>query len=274
MLDPHDPAARAALLEAAVRSALRAGQAILPLYRSGCAVTLKADASPVTEADRAAEAIILADLAAAAPGVPVVAEEEVAGGRVPATADLFFLVDPLDGTREFVDGRDDFTVNIALVHDGAPLLGVVYAPAHGRLYAGDVADGGAWTAPVADGRPGAREALAVRAPPERLTVVASRSHRSAAIDAYLAALPVGAIVASGSSLKLCILAHGAADLYPRCSTTCEWDIAAGDAVLRAAGGRLVDAQGAPMRYGKLGFHNGGFVATGGFDPPPIAPFLP
>ena len=233
----------------------------------------KADESPVTAADHAAEAILLEALGALAPGTPVVAEEEAAAGRTPRIGGRFFLVDPLDGTREFVRGGTDYTVNVGLVENGAPVLGVVYAPALGRLFSGEVGRG-AWLAEgtATPGAVGEPRAIRVRAPGATLTVTASRSHGSSALDRYIAALPTHERVATGSSLKYGVLAAGEADLYPRTGPTMEWDTAAGDAVLRAAGGRTLAPDGSLFRYGKPGFRNGPFVATGPFDPPPIGRF--
>jgi len=225
----------------------------------------KADASPVTAADEAAEKIILADLGKISPGVPVVAEEAVAAGKVPVIADRFFLVDPLDGTREFISHRDEFTVNIALIEAGRPVVGVVFAPARHELYWGDV---GARRAGRIDADPdGTMPSLGslieARLPPaEGLTAVASRSHRTPETDTFLANYPVREFLSIGSSLKFCLVASGAADIYPRVGTTMEWDTAAGDAVLAAAGGRVTGLEGEPFTYGKPGFKNGNFVAWG------------
>jgi 3'(2'), 5'-bisphosphate nucleotidase len=266
---------RGEAIEGFARAAIEAGEAIMAVYNSDFAVTIKSDASPVTEADAAAEAIILKVLAALLPDIPVIAEEEVSAGRIPDVDGTFLLVDPLDGTKEFVDRRGDFTVNIALVENAVPTLGVVYAPVERRLYTGDTETGVAWTALVGEGGViGPREAMRVRPlPTGGLSAVASRAHCSAETDAYLAQFTVADRVSRGSSLKICMVARGEADIYPRLAPTCEWDIAAGDAVLRAAGGRLNAPDGAPMRYGKPRFFNIGFVAAGGFDPPPIAPFM-
>lgn len=275
MIDIALPADRARLLMALAETCVRAGEAILEVYRSDFAVAVKHDASPVTEADRRGEAIILAALSTLLPAIPVIAEEEVAAGRIPATDACFFLVDPLDGTREFVERRGDFTVNVALIEDHGPSLGVVYAPVERRLFAGDVRARRAWSAIVADdGAIGPAAPLRIRpAPSGGLSAVASRSHNSPATDAYLAQFEVADRVSRGSSLKLCMVAGGEADLYPRLAPTCEWDIAAGDAVLRAAGGTLSAPDGGPMRYGKPGFFNPGFVAAGDVVAPPIASFL-
>jgi 3'(2'), 5'-bisphosphate nucleotidase len=237
----------------------QAGDVVMHVYATHFAVTRKGDASPVTEADQQAEALILAGLHRLAPEVPVVAEEAASVGRIPHVSDRFFLVDPLDGTREFVDRNGEFTVNIALIDGGVPVLGLVYAPAVGRLYTGALGLG-AWLE-EADGR---RPIRCRAVPPQGLTVVASRSHGDeSALDAFLAGRKVASRTNAGSSLKLCLLAAGEADLYPRFGRTMEWDIAAGDAVLRAAGGmvcRLDDGQ--PLGYGKPGFENPHFVAAG------------
>jgi 3'(2'), 5'-bisphosphate nucleotidase len=265
---------RVALLQGLVEASLEAGRAILAVYHSDFAFHMKADASPVTEADTAAEAILLAALARLAPGIPVVAEEECAAGRIPAVGDAFFLVDPLDGTKEFVRRGGDFTVNVALVEQGSPTLGVVYAPATGRLYAGDGALGVAWSAQAGEAGLGAPAPLHVRTPGPAYVVVASKSHATPAIDAYLDGYAVETRVAVGSSLKFCLLAAGEADLYPRPSPTSEWDTAAGHAVLVAAGGRVFGPTGAPLTYGKPNFFNPGFVASGPFTPKPVGPFIP
>lgn len=267
---------RAALLDGIVDASLEAGAVIWRYFQDGFEVLTKADDSPVTAADHAAEAVLLAALARLAPGVPVVAEEEAAAGRTPEVGARFFLVDPLDGTRDFVRRGKDFTVNVGLIEHGEPTLGVVYAPARSRLFVGDVVLQIAWTSDPAPGEisPGARRPLRVRVPPERVTAMASKSHDVPATEAYLAsAIGPHDRVSVGSSLKFGLLAAGEADLYPRPSPTSEWDTAAGDAVLRAAGGRVFDIHGAPFRYGKPRFFNPGFVATGGFEAPPIAPFM-
>ena len=256
------------LLEDIAVAAREAGEAILEIVRRGFDVEHKQDSSPVTEADRAAELIILAALAKAAPGVPVIAEEEVAAGRIPAHGDTYFLVDPLDGTKEFVRGGDDYTVNIGLIVGGTPHLGAVYAPATGRLHAGLVGEG-AWLEDSSG-----RVSISTRDPGEELVAVASKSHFNQATADYLceAAKDCG-YVAIGSSLKFCIVAEGRADIYPRLSPTSEWDTAAGHAVLLAAGGRVDGPDGSPLRYGKPAFLNRAFVATSGWEAPAIEPFL-
>jgi 3'(2'), 5'-bisphosphate nucleotidase len=253
------------LLHSLIYTAQRAGGAIMAVYATDFSVRGKADESPVTAADEAAEKIILADLAVIAPGVPVIAEESVAAGRVPAIAERFFLVDPLDGTREFVSHRDEFTVNVALIENGEPVLGVVFAPARRELYWGDVKAGRAGHIDAdPDGTmPSMGSAIRARLPPgDGLTVVASRSHRTPETDAFLANYPVVEFRSIGSSLKFCLVAAGEADLYPRIGTTMEWDTAAGHAVLQAAGGRVTGLVGEPFRYGKPGFRNGNFLAQG------------
>jgi 3'(2'), 5'-bisphosphate nucleotidase len=256
------------LIDELAEAAQEAGEAILTIVRRGFEIESKRDRSPVTEADRAAELIILSALARAAPGVPVIAEEEVAAGRIPAHDDLYFLVDPLDGTKEFVRGGDDYTVNIGLIEGGSPRLGVVYAPATRRLHGGVVGEG-AW---LDEGS--GRETIHTRARGSELTAVASKSHlNQATIDYLEAAVGTCAYVSVGSSLKFCIVAEGKADIYPRAAPTSEWDTAAGHAVLLAAGGLVDGPDGAPLGYGKCAFLNRAFVATGGWKAPRLDPFL-
>ena len=247
-----------AFLDAVAAITRRAGDLIMAIYATDFSVQGKADASPVTAADEAAEALIVPALQALTPGLPIVAEEAMAAGDKPLLGDWFWLVDPLDGTKEFISRNGEFTVNIALVHRGAPVLGVVLAPALGRLFAGVLGQG----AYVED--QGVRRQIQCRAVPDQgLTVVASRSHGdAAALDTFLAGRRVAALANAGSSLKLCLVAAGEADLYPRLGRTMEWDIAAGHAVLRSAGGKVTDLQGAALRYGKPGFDNPHFVASG------------
>lgn len=263
------------LLQGMAQAAVAAGAAIMAIYDSDFAVETKSDSSPVTAADAAGEAVILEALARIAPDIPVVAEEEASAGRIPDTDGHFFLVDPLDGTKEFVSRNGDFTVNIALIEDHAPSLGVVFAPVEARLFMGDARAGKAWSAAVDPlGVIGALEPLHIRAvPASGLAAVASRSHNSPATEAYLDQFEVASRVSRGSSLKICMVACGEADLYPRLAPTMEWDIAAGDAVLRAAGGTLSAPDGSPMPYGKPRFFNPGFVAAGDVEAPPIAPFM-
>ena len=251
-----------ATLEAVIALAREAGTAVMDVYGADRIVVRgKADASPGTEADDRAEGIILAGLARIDPHTPVVSEEAAAAGHGPdasALAGRFWLVDPLDGTKEFIQRNGEFTVNIALVEQGRPVLGVVFAPALDRLYAG-VAGRGAFCEHA-----GARRDIRCRRPPAAgLTVVASRSHGDdAALRTFLAGRPVASISHSGSSLKLCLVAAGEADLYPRLGRTMEWDIAAGHAVLAAAGGTVEGIDGSALRYGKPGFESPHFVASG------------
>lgn len=247
-----------ALLEQVIDISRAAGEQVLQVYRSDFEVRGKEDASPVTEADERAEALILAALAQCAPGVPVISEEAAAAGYIPEVGQRFWLVDPLDGTREFINRNGEFTVNVALIEGGEPVLGVVLAPALGRLFAG--ARGcGAFIEEA-----GARQPIECReVSPEGLDVVASRSHGDAqALDVFLAGRKVRSLKSAGSSLKICLVAAGEADLYPRLGRTMEWDIAAGHAVLLAAGGQLLTLQDEPLRYGKLGLDNPHFYARG------------
>lgn len=247
-----------ALLDALLPIARAAGDEIMRIYATDFAVRGKTDASPVTEADERAEALILPALARLSPDIPVVSEEEAAAGRIPAVGERFWLVDPLDGTKEFISRNGEFTVNIALIEHGAPMLGVVFAPALDRLFAGAAGIG----ATVED--KGVRRTIACRTPPaEGLTVVASRSHGDAeALAAFLAGRKVASQTNAGSSLKLCLVAAGEADVYPRLGRTMEWDSAAGDAVLRAAGGIVRTLDGTTLRYGKADFANPHFAAWG------------
>ncbi|WP_189605810.1 3'(2'),5'-bisphosphate nucleotidase CysQ [Mesorhizobium sp. M4B.F.Ca.ET.017.02.2.1] len=250
------------------RLALDAGREVMRVFHEGCAVDRKSDSSPVTEADRESEKIILAGLRAAYPAIPCVAEEEVAAGI--ATPDLdgvFFLIDPLDGTKEFVNRRTDFTVNIALIRHGVPEVGVVFAPCTGRFFSGRP---GRAEAIEVDGefRITGRRPIAVRAGGTPLAVVASRSHNTPETDAFIRDLGAAEIVSVGSSLKFCLVAAAEADVYPRFGRTMEWDTAAGDAVLRAAGGMTRTLDGQPLAYGKRNqasdadFANPHFIATG------------
>jgi 3'(2'), 5'-bisphosphate nucleotidase len=272
------------LLSDMIDAAIDAGRTIQDVYRNtsggGLAVRSKADSSPVTLADSASEAIILERLARCAPGTPVVAEEEVAAGKAPRAAREFFLVDPLDGTKEFIAGRDEFTVNIALVREGVPVLGVVYAPALGRLYAANASSRAAFRRhleveePRSSGRhergAASGEPIHVRpVPAQGITAVASRSHSSPETEAYLAGYSVSERISIGSSLKFCLVAEGRADLYPRLGPTMEWDTAAGHAVVLAAGGSVIAPDGQPLRYGKPQYRNPSFIASGPLAPRPL-----
>jgi 3'(2'), 5'-bisphosphate nucleotidase len=248
------------LIALAADLATQAGIAILEVRRRGFDVQRKEDRSPVTAADHAAEAIIVAGLRAATPDLPVVAEEEAAGGRITAAAPQVWLVDPLDGTREFANGSDEFAVNIGLVRDGRVALGVVGVPATGELFGGIVGRG-AWKRTAG----GAPQPIATRVPPpEGITVLASRHHGDPGqLDAFLRSRRVARTLNFGSSLKFCRLAEGIADLYPRFGRTMEWDTCAPQAVLEAAGGSVRTLDGASLRYGKPGWENPHFVCDGG-----------
>ena len=247
-----------ALLALAADLARRAGAAILAVRSRGFETLQKHDASPVTAADHAAEAVIVEGLRAATPGIAVIAEEEIAAGHVPEVGREMWLVDPLDGTREFAALRDEFTVNIGLVRDGRAVLGAVGVPAFGELFLGHVGRG-AWKRTAA----GEHAIQARTPPPEGLHVFASRSHRNdARIAGYLEGRDVAAVTNFGSALKICRIAEGAGDLYPRFGRTMEWDTAAPQAVLEAAGGTVRGLDGSELRYGKPGWENAGFVCTG------------
>jgi 3'(2'), 5'-bisphosphate nucleotidase len=244
------------------RLSLLAGEKIMEIYNSDSFdVMLKSDNSPVTAADEAADALISEGLRAAFPDLALVTEEQSASHDVKATS--FLIVDPLDGTKEFINRRGDFTVNIALVEDGVPTRGVVYAPAKGRMFYTD--DSGASveeTGPFDIDTPGATTPIRVSAPDNAaLMVVASKSHRDQATDDYIGKYGVKDMTSAGSSLKFCLVATGEADLYPRLGRTMEWDTAAGDAVLRGAGGQVVRFDDhSPLTYGKDGYANPFFIA--------------
>lgn len=243
----------------------------MEIFHAGYAVDRKDDSSPVTEADHASERVILDGLRSAFPSIPCVAEEEAAAGILPADlGEAFFLVDPLDGTKEFIKRSGDFTVNIALVRNGAPEIGVVYAPSSKRFFSGG--PGGAELIELdANDEVVARRPIRVRSGQAPLTIVASRSHLTPETDSFIRKIKSAEIVSVGSSLKFCLLANGEADIYPRFGRTMEWDTAAGDAVLRAAGGFTTTLDGKPLAYGKRNqpddadFANPFFIARGGVD---------
>jgi 3'(2'),5'-bisphosphate nucleotidase len=246
--------------------ALRAGDEIMAIYGSNVTAREKADLSPVTEADEAAERLILRDLADADPDIPVISEEAASAGHIPKTAALFYLVDPLDGTKEFLTRNGEFTVNIGLIRDGQPIAGVVYAPAKGEIFVGEVGRG-AWSAKAGrEAEANALEWTAIHtrcATPAEPVVVASRSHMDAKTEAWLKAQGRHSLKSAGSSLKFCLLAKGEADYYPRFGRTMEWDTAAGHAVLSAAGGAVATENGESLTYGKAssGYANPGFIAS-------------
>jgi 3'(2'), 5'-bisphosphate nucleotidase len=232
---------------------------------SGAQSRVKPDQSPVSEADEAAEEILLRGIDRILPGAPVVAEEAVARGSAPGPAEAFFLIDPLDGTREFLAGTPEFTVNVAVVLEGTPVLGLIYVPAAAVLYAG--ADGRALRATLAPGKAYAASAavpIRARPRPDRLVAAVSRSHLDAASEAFLARLPVEGRIPLGSALKFCRIAEGTVDVYPRLAPVHEWDLAAGHALLVAAGGSVTRPDGGPLSYGNARdrWLVSGFVAWG------------
>ncbi|MET3926112.1 3'(2'),5'-bisphosphate nucleotidase CysQ [Devosia sp. 2618] len=255
---PTDQALTKLVLDASIAAA----RVILDVYSRPIAAVEKADGSPVTEADAAAEAVILDWLRPT--GIPVLGEESVAASIIPELGDRYFVVDPLDGTKEFIKRNGEFTVNIALVEHGVPVLGVVLAPVTGETFIGDAT--GAWFCNTLDGIGSDRRSISV-ASAIRLRIVASRSHGHVALASLCETLNVEADVSVGSSLKFCLLARGDAQLYPRFTPTSEWDTAAGQAVLEAAGGAVVTLDGARMTYGKhdLGFLNPYFVAASSME---------
>ena len=246
------------LLALAARLAASAAAAIEAVRRAGFVVERKRDHSPVTAADRIAEALIVDGLREATPDIPVVAEEAAETAPIAVPEGRFWLVDPLDGTREFVAGHDSFAVNIGLVEQGRPLLGAVALPATGEIFAGIVGEG-AWKQDAAGRRP----IQARRLPPQGAAAMVSRQHDSdPMILDFLARHHVTQVTSIGSALKFCRLAEGVADYYPRRGPTMEWDTAAPEAVLLAAGGRMTGWDGLPLRYGKSGWRNPPFIARG------------
>ena len=245
---------------------VEAAVAVMCVYAGDAHARQKADKSMVCDADERAETIILAGLAKRLPHIPIIAEEAASRGEKPRCGRAFILVDPVDGTREFLHRNGEFTINIALIVDGVPRAGAVYAPAIERLW---MAGAHAWSLRVAPGAElppvAERTPIKVRANPDcGLTALASRSHADEKTEAFLSQLPIAERRSAGSSLKFCLVAEGDADVYPRFGPTMEWDTAAGDAVLRAAGGVVLDESGAMMRYGKAEtqYRNGAFVAWG------------
>jgi 3'(2'), 5'-bisphosphate nucleotidase len=258
------------LVEGLLPTVLAAGRVEMRHFAAGVAVETKADTTPVTAADHEAEEVLLKGLQQVAPGVPVVAEEEMAAGRMPKVTDAFFLVDPLDGTRAFIKRSPEFTINIGLVEGDRPVFGIIYAPALGRLFATLGPDEAVETDIAPDAKDARLDAcrltrLSTRAPdPKALVAFASRSHATESTEAFLARLPIAETRKASSSLKFCLIARGEADLYARLGQTSEWDTAAGHAILAAAGGSVTTVDGAPLRYAKreAGFANPHFVAWG------------
>ncbi|MAP95445.1 MAG: 3'(2'),5'-bisphosphate nucleotidase [Ponticaulis sp.] len=268
-------AASTELSDKLVKAAIDAGVVIMEVYNaaSGIETDTKGDDSPVTVADQKAETLILAALKEAAPGVDVLAEEAVAAGIIPDVGEQFFLVDPLDGTKEFIKKGTDFTVNIALILNGRPIMGVVYAPARDHLWVAESTTS-AWQADVAPGGEvppvSERKPMKIRKLPDAgVTAVASKSHRTPETDEFLAKFNVAELVSMGSSLKFCMVAAGEADCYPRLGRTMEWDTAAAHAVVSAAGGRVLTLEGKDLTYGKKdrGYDNPYFVVYGDLESP-------
>lgn len=254
--------------EMLARIAIDAGALIMNVYREDFDVDHKDDMSPVTKADKLAEGLILEALRKADPDLPIIAEEAASDGHIPEHDNRFALVDPLDGTREFVNKNGQFTVNIAIIEYGKPVMGVVYAPALDRLFVAE-SPFSAWQVDVAPGdelpAPALRRDLSIRAAPEAgLTAIASKSHRSPGTNTFLESQNVAEIIAAGSSLKFCLIAAGEADLYPRHGRTMEWDTAAGHAVAQAAGARVTLLDGTELSYGKTerGYDNPFFIVWG------------
>ena len=245
-------------IDVMIEAAAAAAVVICEVYERPISATSKSDGSPVTEADGRAEAVILEHLAST--GIPVLAEESAAAGRIPALGDRFFVVDPLDGTKEFIKRNGEFTVNIALCENGRPVSGVVLVPATGVIYWGSAE--GAFEAQITDGAVGPATRLEV-ACTKPYKIVASRSHGHAALEGLMQSFGITDNVSVGSSLKFCLLARGVAQLYPRFTPTMEWDTAAGQAVLEAAGGVVLTLDGMPLRYGKTEtkFLNPFFIAA-------------
>lgn len=239
-------------LDPVVAISREAGALLMRYFTQGFEARKKDDNSPVTDADIAANTLISESLKRIAPDIAVIAEEDEVLGH---SAECFWLVDPLDGTRAFVAGEPEFTVNVGLIERGVPVLGVIYVPAQGLLYYGSAK--GAYKA-AGDAAP---QKISVRPKPSQgLTVVRSKSHPSAKTEAFLKTIPVAEMIAGSSSVKFCQVAEGSADIYPRFGRTMEWDTAAGHAILNAAGGRVETAEGAPLTYGKPGFENPHFIA--------------
>jgi 3'(2'), 5'-bisphosphate nucleotidase len=264
---PHrlsDASERDRIARILAKLVLGAGPAVMNAYAQGCEIWAKADRSPCSEADERAETLLLSGIARNFPGIPVIAEEAVSRGEIPRFSDHFLLVDPLDGTREFIARNNEFTINIALIAGAEPVAGAVYAPALKKLW---FAGSRAFACPTGSNKslPALQNCFPLHtrtAPSTGLVAMASRSHGDGQTDAFLGRLPIKERVVAGSSLKFCILAEGGADVYARYSPTMEWDTAAGDAILRAAGGLMTTWQGDAFCYGKTGFRNSGFIAWG------------
>jgi len=249
-------------MEELTKLTARAAETILDLA-SQADVRTKADGSPVTAADEAAEAMICAGLQRLAPDVPIISEEQAAREKPRAIErGSYFLVDPLDGTREFIAGRDEYTINIALMRDGAPMLGIICAPALGSTWRGMIGQGAERIARAAGGAAQPMPIRTRRRPAREVAIVVSRSHLDAQTRGYVEGFPQATLVQSGSSIKFCRVAEGAADIYPRLAPTRDWDIAAGHAILKAAGGSVTAPDGSPLRYGTPDLLIPAFIASG------------
>ena len=248
------------LYSALIPTALQAGQAIMEIYNAPIDVEYKSDESPVTLADKTAEKIILETLKDIAPDIPVIAEESVTEGIIPDTGRYFWLVDPLDGTKEFIKKGTDFTVNIALIEDKKPIFGIIYAPARAELFYS--ASTSQTIKAKVDSHSKILEQKTITAQPTHDTpiAVASKSHRDATTDKFLQEQNITSIESSGSSLKFCLVAEGTADIYPRFAPTMEWDTAAGHAILLSAGGSVINPDGSDFSYQKKDYYNGHFIA--------------
>ena len=244
-----------------IPSVLKAGDKIMKIYYKKTEVDFKLDGSPVTEADRLAEKILLSSIKKHAPKIPIVSEENLESHQTKSEK-LFFLVDPLDGTKEFLknDGKGSFTVNVALIRNGNPVFGIVNAPALGRLFYGIVGYGS-----FEINKKISKPIKVRKTSQDNLVAVASSSHRDVKTDGWLKKNKINKTISIGSSLKFCLLASGEADVYPRFGPTMEWDTAAGDAVLRSAGGKVLNIDGTNFFYGKKNYKNGDFIAKGDFD---------
>jgi 3'(2'), 5'-bisphosphate nucleotidase len=266
-LPAFDLAAFAASIDDLTAITVAAADAIERLRaQAGTSVRVKSDGSPVTTADESAEAVIRDGLARRYPALPIISEERAEHERPAPASACYFLVDPLDGTREFIAGRDEYTVNIAVVANGAPVLGIIAAPALGLIWRGTVGRG-AERMQFGAGKVSGPQAIHTRTrPPGELIVLVSRSHLDSRTQAYLHSLPHTGRIGSGSSIKFCRLAEGAADHYPRLAPTHDWDVAAGHAILAAAGGSVSDPDGEPLAYGTPELCIPAFLAWGGPAP--------
>jgi 3'(2'),5'-bisphosphate nucleotidase len=239
-----------------VKATFEAGETAMAIYAREHDIAIKADNSPVTEADLAVDNLLYPFLTEHYPAIPVVTEERAATHGPIAEQERFFLVDPIDGTKEFIRKTGEFTINIALIEAGRPVAGIVYAPAIGRMFVGDLSSGAREL-----GTDGSERSIAVRACALPMTAIASRSHMTKETEDFISENKIGDYVNAGSSLKFCLVAAGEADIYPRFGPTMEWDTAAGHAVLAAAGGRVLTCDGSPISYGKPQFRNPYFIAA-------------